>query len=419
MGILCCQQAHCPTMASDGAWLHALTVSCLLVLSLGQSKLYVGDGALRLGGEKVYLSGVNQAWVNYACDFGQGHYNKTRPQLMKTLDSIYDNGGNSLRMWLHIDGSSTPNFNSSGFVTGLDRYLIHDLTDFLNEAGKRNILITLVLWNCAVKPGHRLGGLLYDDSKLQSYIDNGLRPLVKALRNNSALGMWEIVNEPEGCVDVDHASSETCYDTTSLNFLDFADWTHAHVPLQRLLVFIGRQVTAIHEEDNEALVTVGSWTYKSVTNQFARRNFYSDHCLQLASGQNNSGLDLYQIHTYSTLGIYWPTDPFKVSATKYALDKPVIIGEFSQKKGAGLSAAQQFSWGYHHGYSGTWGWSVRGGDPAADNLHVLETGMRELRGQNNQSAGGIVNFVIPSQQSDSWHMYPIRFFMFLYSFFMN
>ncbi|XP_046563736.1 mannan endo-1,4-beta-mannosidase-like [Haliotis rubra] len=144
------------------------------------------------------------------------------------------------------------------------------------------------------------------------YIDYGLKPLVKALKNIFALGIWEIINEPEGCVDVGHASSETCYDTTSLNILDFADWTHASVPLKRLLAFIGRQVAAIHAEDNETLVTVGSWTYKSVTNQFQRRNFYSDHCLRLASGQNNSGLDLYEIHTYSTFGVYLPADPFKV-----------------------------------------------------------------------------------------------------------
>ena len=43
-------------------------------------------------------------------------------------------------------------------------------------------------------------GLLTDESKLQSYIMNALPMLVRALKSQRGLGMWEIINEPEGCV---------------------------------------------------------------------------------------------------------------------------------------------------------------------------------------------------------------------------
>ena len=40
--------------------------------------------------------------------------------------------------------------------------------------------------------------LYYDDSKLQSYIDNALVPMVNGLKDHPALMAWEVINEPEG-----------------------------------------------------------------------------------------------------------------------------------------------------------------------------------------------------------------------------
>merc|ERR1711860_402493 len=112
-----------------------------------------------------------------------------------------------------------------------------------------------------------------------------LIPLVRRLKGERGLGMWEIMNEPEGCMHTDvRDTSEPCYDTSTLYFEDFADWTRAKIPVQRLLRFISLQANAIHTEDPKAFVTVGSWTYKSVTNQLNRRNLYSDECLRYASG---------------------------------------------------------------------------------------------------------------------------------------
>ena len=42
---------------------------------------------------------------------------------------------------------------------------------------------------------------------------------------------------------------EPCYDTSTLHWEDFSDWTHGDVPLQNLLRFISLQAHVIHKED--------------------------------------------------------------------------------------------------------------------------------------------------------------------------
>ena len=43
-------------------------------------------------------------------------------------------------------------------------------------------------------------GLIREDRKLKSYIRNALPKLVKALKKHRAMAIWEIINEPEGCI---------------------------------------------------------------------------------------------------------------------------------------------------------------------------------------------------------------------------
>lgn len=55
---------------------------------------------------------------------------------------------------MHTSGTKTPQFNISGHVIGPGPNLTRDLRDFVHEAQRRNILVTLTLWNCAsVTPG--------------------------------------------------------------------------------------------------------------------------------------------------------------------------------------------------------------------------------------------------------------------------
>jgi mannan endo-1,4-beta-mannosidase len=51
---------------------------------------------LSINGQKVFLSGPNIAWQSYGYDFGNGMYDVNGGALESMLQSISDNGGNSV-----------------------------------------------------------------------------------------------------------------------------------------------------------------------------------------------------------------------------------------------------------------------------------------------------------------------------------
>jgi mannan endo-1,4-beta-mannosidase len=79
-------------------------------------------------------------------------------------------------MWVHVDGKNTPAFDGNGYVTGPDNQntLISDLRSFLDFAQSKQLMVIFVLWNGAVRPTDNTLNLLYDETKLQTYIDNAL-----------------------------------------------------------------------------------------------------------------------------------------------------------------------------------------------------------------------------------------------------
>lgn len=76
--------------------------SQLVLLVDSQKFLSVSGNNLTLNGEKVFLSGMNQAWYNYARDFGKQFYSQSRQQLLRTLNDIQQGGGNSVSMYFDI-----------------------------------------------------------------------------------------------------------------------------------------------------------------------------------------------------------------------------------------------------------------------------------------------------------------------------
>ena len=56
-------------------------------------------------------------------------------------------------IWVHVEGETSPLFNSDGYVTATDssNTLISDLQQYIRYAAQHNILVFITLWNAAVK----------------------------------------------------------------------------------------------------------------------------------------------------------------------------------------------------------------------------------------------------------------------------
>ena len=365
----------------------------------------------------VFFAGINLAWETFRGDFGSNWGNAVPNATFEKFDStaaqLSQAGGNAIRFWVHCDAANTPTFDSNGMVTGTDTEqwahtsarLVGDMQRYLSIADKYGVKLLFSIFNFGIQKNDLKGGkLLTDTGAFQSYVDKALTPMINGVKGSNALLGWEVMNEPEGM----------------MGGIMGAGWSKPTVSISTALSFINRLAGAIHDLDPAALVTVGSWSLKVVTSAgFGTQGMYNDSQLVAAGGHPRGTLDFYQAHWYHAVG-EGIVDPFGHVYSDYGLDKPLVIGEFSQccsaasaarGSGGGVRAAEDSTmgeWGpaksvnqgcttsgmqigemYKHlkssGFHGGFGWQANdhdgppnGGGICADTLATLLTGVQAV-----------------------------------------
>lgn len=135
------------------------------------------------------------------------------------LKQIKDNGGNTVRIWVHTEGDRNPSFDGSGNVTGTDPSgtLVADMKKYALAAQDMDMMVIFTFWNGAVLRNQKTISMLNDDSKYGTWLNNALRPIVSGLKGIPSVVGWEIFNEPELSVTPGQYDSDACHDTNRLS----------------------------------------------------------------------------------------------------------------------------------------------------------------------------------------------------------
>jgi hypothetical protein len=357
----------------------------------------------------LFLSGSNVAWVSFAGDIGPGTTNFTR--FGEIFAELKNDGGNSFRLWLHTDGTQTPQFNANGLVIGPGANAIEDLEQILDLAWQNEIGLLLCLWSHDMMNTRyssqildRNEMLLTDTSAMRVYINNALIPMVEAVQGHPALIAWEIFNEPEG-------------------FTEIGNWgSTRHVTEYDVQRFVNLTAGAIHRTDPLAQVTNGTWGLQALTDiptavlakgdflssltdeqkrimekqvkaKYGRElsaeqiieefypanvnnyNYYSDERLIEAGGDPDGTLDFYTVHYYSWAGTQ--LSPFHHPYSFWNLNKPLAIAEFYMQDAFDVRYKDFYPRLYNTGYAGAMSWQWWGdteaNDDAKNNNHARTT----------------------------------------------
>ena len=342
----------------------------LLTLALLAGVLQAMPASNRItlpSGRKIFVSGMNMAWINYGNDVGDAALDTNT--FKQAIQDIRDSGGNAMRIWLSTNGSHDPKYDANtGLVNGIGSKTVQNVKAMLSIANRNGVVLALDLLthNLISTDTNQIRSnilannikLLSTDTGLAHYIHNAVVPLVTAIGKDTGILCWEVFNEPEGMID---------------------GWSGLKpnvISMPNVQKAVNRIAGAIHRAVPGILVSNGSANFEYLNNAGGKKNQYTDSALKAAGGDADGYMDFYMVHFYGWNGT--ANSPFAFPVSHWNLDKPVIVGEFPAKSwspatnpnnsNAG-SIDTAFSHLYNTGYAGGLSWCYVGdGDTSLGNF---------------------------------------------------
>ncbi len=231
-----------------------------------------------------------------------------------------------LRWFVFTDGRAAPEFDANTFVTGLGQQFLNDFDTLIELAAVYAFQIVPVLFDFTlcedrvVLNGVPLFGradLIRDPGRWQTFLTNALDPFLTRYGAAPEILAWEIINEPEWCIDPLAA-------TTTLEMQAFVSGI--------------AQFLRDHPTTNNPLITLGSASHST---------------LDLWDGL---GLDWCQFH-------YYNCDVCGDNGQPLPATSECLLGEFSGlETQTDRSVYQYFLDSCSRGYTGALPWSWRARD---------------------------------------------------------
>lgn len=313
---------------------------------------------LVINGQKRFMSGMNIAWIGFGSDVGDKGI--AISSFTDKVKQIRKAGGNAMRWWLHTDASNCPKIDETGAVTGLGANTIKNMRMALDTAYAYGVVLDMCLFSFdLLVPGDGTGKsgysnynldynhkFLTDTSKITTYLNNALKPILDSVGSHPAVMCWEVFNEPEG-------------------MLASANWSHVTKKItQNDILRITNRIAGFVHRNSKKMASTGIASFSYVSE-------YSDAKLKAAGGDPDGYLDFYMAHYYPE----WQGEdisPFHNQASKWNMDRPILIGEFpandwssstqgpssKQPLKSSMTSKDAFNWAYEKGYAGAMSWAM-------------------------------------------------------------
>ena len=359
----------------------------------------VEGNRLVINDKPVFISGMNIAWDRFANDVGD---QKISSSFVNYFKQIKGAGGNAVRWWLHTDAQNCPKIDNDGKVTSIGSKTIENIRDMLDSAYAYGIVVSLTLFSFDLLQGDNKSNDVVTRNKkfltvpanLDTYIQNGLRPILQAVGNHPAIMCWEVFNEPEGMSS------------------DAGGWSLPEkIPMSDVLRFTAKIAAEVHSSTNK-MASTGIHEFGKM------QTWYSNAKLKTASGNDDelAYLDFYMAHYYPE---YMGTSgsPFHHPASYWGMDRPILIGEFPAKswgpgtgytggnengngalQGTAMTIVNAYKYAYDNGYLGALSWSMN--QAPADKFGDFNTTKLALENLYNEHKTDIeikeVEIVVPT-----------------------
>lgn len=330
--------------------------------------IYIEDGVFKMGGEKIWMNGMNTPWHNWD-DFG-GNYDAD--WWREVFGTMHADGMNSARVWLTCSGTIGFEFNNKGEISGMSDKFWEDL-DSLFEIARENqiyIMATLISFD-HFKNGRKdkWRAIAQDSEKMDAYINNYVIPLVERYDDNPYLWSIDLCNEPDWIYE-----NEEC----------------GQLSWDSLGELFARSAAAVHEHSDDILVTIGFGIIKYNSEKY-EGNFGSDEFLQSRFDNMNAYCDFWSVHYYDWQ-LPWYSSMFLQTPEEFGIDtsKPFVVGECGSEgianKKYEKSLSECYLWAYDNGWCGVLPWNQYGLEPDKEFKTYIEEAAVYIDGVIN-SAG--------------------------------